>query len=224
MKITGKASIDLGKYRNSIKKRVEKMKTAAGDKIAARLVEEVDERIPNDGGWFKIYKDALRFNHEDDTWTVLGESDIELTQVPAATSLVNFSGRTASAAALSTFNPYPVDTIPPINGGITGNVTVVPASETEVMSHRERHASIQEQVKLAITRQGLSVTWAKRPIINGQVKADLKFLSKRLEHGLGGFPRVRHWSLAAGEAKRSAARWVRDDAQVMKDIEDAFKA
>ena len=224
MKITGRASIDLKKYQDSIKKRVRQVKSVIGDKVASSLVEEVRKRIPNQGGWFDIYKDALTFEEDTNTWTVKAETDIELTQVPAQQSLINFSGPSAAAGVLSSFNPFPVDTIPPINGGFNADITVLAASYEEVMSHRERHSDLQAEISAALSRQGLSVNWTERPVINGKVVADLKFLSQRLEHGLGGFPRIPHWSAAVAEAARSAHKWVSQDSKATKDIGSSLRA
>lgn len=224
MKIIGIASIDLKKYRDSVKERIEQVKTVVGDKVASKIVEEVRKRIPNQGGWFDIYRDALMFDHEGNTWDVRAETSVELTQVPAQNSLVNITGTTAGASILASFNPFTVDTIPPITGGITGEATVLPASNGEVMSHRERHAGIQGEIETALSRQGLSVDWTERAVINGKVIADLKFLSKRLEHGLGGYPRIPHWGAAVAAAERYSDKWVSRDANVSKVIEGAFRA
>jgi hypothetical protein len=224
MKITGKASIDLKKYQDSVKERIQQVKSVVGEKIASNLADEVKKRIPNQGGWYDIYKEAIFFDEEKETWTVKAESDVELTQVPAQQSLVNFSGASAAAAVLSSFNPFPIDTIPAIAGGINADQMVLAASYGEVMSHRERHASIQGEITTALSGRGMSVNWSERPVINGKVVADLKFLSQRLEHGLGGFPRIPHWSAAVGEAERSSQKWVSQDSKVTKDVESSFRA
>lgn len=224
MRITGRASIDLKKYQKSIKERLQQVKSVVGEKVASKIAEEVRNRIPNQGGWFDIYKEAIFFDEEDGVWKVKAESEVELTQVPAQKSLVNFSGSSAAAAVLSSFNPFPIDTIPAVVGGIRGDQTVLVASVEEVMSHRERHASIQSEITAALSRQGVSVNWSERPVINGKVVADLKFLSKRLEHGLGGFPRIPHWVAAIAEAERSSQKWVSQDTLVTKDVDSSFRA
>lgn len=224
MRISISSSVDISKYKSSIHNRMKSVKSIIGDKISSHLVDEVKSRIPNEGGWFDIYRGSIKFHHQGDLWSVIGEADVELTQVPANKSLAFFSGSSRSAAALAAFNPYPIDTIPPVNGGITGDVRIVSASIGEVMAHRERHADSQKDIASALSRQGLSVDWSERPIINGKVVADLRFLSKRLEHGLGGFPRVPHWTPATRSAERNAESLVNGDANVSVAIEKAFKA
>jgi len=224
MKITGKFNRKPSRYRRDIKKRLVKVRKAIGDKISASLVEEVRSKIPDQGGWFDIYRDAIRFDEDDGRWVVLGETSIELTQVPAETSLIVFSGNSPTIAALIPFNPFPVDTIPPVNGGITGTATVLASSKAEVMVHRERHADMMSDVEDSLRSQGHSINWSERPIINGEVLADLRFLSKRLEHGLGGFPRVPHWNPAKASARRKAGSWVQNDPKVINKIRDALSA
>lgn len=226
MKVTGRASIDLSAYRASINTRIDQVRKSVAKQMAAGLSEEVHKRIPDGPGWLQIYRDAIKFQEgeEKGVWEVVGEAQIVLTQVPAAKSLAFFEGMTGLATVLKSFNPWPIDTILAIQGGITADLVVRPASETETMTHRHRHAASQTEIKSKLESIGAVLLPYDRPEINGKIVADLKFLSLRLEHGLGGFPRVPHWSAAVAQGKRRGDKWVTGDEATKRAVKDAFSA
>ena len=211
------------KYRESVDARVKKAKSAVGRKLSEKIRDEVLRRIPPGGGWLKIYRDAMTFVEEDGTWKVLAEADVELTQVPADKSLVYFDGSSTVAAVLKSFNPWPVDTIPAISGGISATVSVLAASEAEVMEFRSRKLTQASSIDAALNSIGVTVKPYDRPVINGSVTADLRFLSRRLEFGLAGYPRVPHWTPAAAEARRSGETWIAQDQRAKDEIREAFE-
>lgn len=225
MKISGKFSKNLNNLRSTMKKRVSAARTAMGDSIARRVVEEVLSNIPNKDGWFKIYRDAISFERNEDTgtWVVQGEADIDLTTVDAETSLASFAGGNPFASILAQGNLWPIDVIPNLTGGINATLTIKAANATEISARREFFSLNLGAFHNALADAGAKVNENKRAIVNGRVIADLVFLSKRLEYGLGGFEKSAHWRPAYIKAKRDGDKWVLADDKAQAEIQKAFE-
>ena len=170
---------------------------AATRELASKLRDRVKAMIPDGGGWYDIYRDAIRLTEiNPDLYEVSASvSAMEFGKIDAATSLIWLTGGDTVSQALSQYNPWTLDTIPAIKKGMTCELMVRPASESEANFWRRKRLSERGKVELLIRRVGETVDpVAEMPKINGRVMADVPFLALRLEHGLGGFPRIPIWS------------------------------
>lgn len=197
-------------FRRDVHKRARAAATAAGRAIAKGIQEDVQERIPKGEKWLDLYRDAIKFleNDKKDEWAIAGLSRTKLTTVPAESTQIKIGGSNPIAIEMAKHNPWTVDTLPPISGGIPAEAEVRPASPAEMDGHRRRLREVYADLVSKITKLGATVTDGVKPSINGKVFIDLVFLQMRLEHGLGGFPRVPHWLKTARAAKNQAPRWV----------------
>lgn len=199
----------------SIRKRLDSLKTsipaaakaaseATSRALAEKLAARIRELIPDEGGWYDIYRSGVQLieitpgRYEITTnLTQLGFDQIE-----AATTLLWFSGGDDVGRMLGADNPWTVDTIPSIRGGFSADIVVRPGSEGEVDFHRRRQRANQAAVSLMLERLSRPVDPNGLPVVNGRVMADVPFLARRLEHGLGGFPRTQIWGRVPAEVAR----------------------
>lgn len=205
-------TIDDGNLRRDLDRLRETIPNAAqeaGRKQAWRLIQELRDRvvemIPDRGGWYDLYKASIKVNklsedHFELTTTI---AEIEYSTIDAEESLIWLSGGEPSTRILSQHNPWTLDTIPSIVDGITANLLVRPASPREVEHHRASRLADLPTIKKAL--KAVDATMQEfdpyLPKINGRVMADVPFLAKRLEYGLGGFPRTPIWSRINREAE-----------------------
>jgi hypothetical protein len=166
----------------------------AGAMISARLADEVRKKIPSGGGWLDIYRDAIEYIElGKGNYGILGVAEVSFTNLEAETTLLWFQGGDQASQVLAQYNPWPIDALPAVKGGIASDALVKPASESEVTHHRQRIAGSLSSIVALIARVGANVDPNGLVSINGQVFADLDFMARRLEFGLGGFPKVPHW-------------------------------
>ena len=193
LQISGKASIDLKRLNKTLESRLEGAATAVTKSLADYMARSVRDKIPEEGGWLDLYRDSLKFVKVDAlTWAVLGEADIELTTVPAERTLLEFVE--SDYPIMVQLSPWAIDAIPAVVNGYRGKFVVKAASEDEVKERRAAALQDIDGIKDRLEGQGARVEDFGIPKINGVVVADLAFLSKRLEYGLGGYPRVPHWN------------------------------
>jgi hypothetical protein len=218
--------IDDGSMRKqmaSLKTSIPAAAKAAGEastkKLAERLAARIRELIPNKDGWYDIYRSGVQLveispgAYEISTnFTQLGFDKIE-----AATSLLWFSGGDDVSQLLGADNPWTVDTIPSIVGGFSSDIIIRPGSESEVDFHRRKQRANAASITLMIERLGRQVSANALPAVNGRVMADVPFLARRLEYGLGGFPRTQIWGRLPTEASN-----IGDDKDVHSAGDDAF--
>ena len=129
-------------------------------------------------------------------WGVGGMAELQFSQMEAESTLLWFQEGDDSAAVLAQYNPWTIDMLPAVDGGIYSDALVRPGSESEVQHHRERLAGSTKSIKVLLERVGKKTDDAQLPKINGRIYADLDFLARRLEFGLGGFDRTPHWGTA----------------------------
>lgn len=171
--------------------------------VAKRVAEKVKDRIPSGGGWLDIYRESIQFVElEPGAFGVSGVAEVPFSYLEAEQTLLWFQQGDTTAQILGQYNPWVIDAIPAVQGGIFSDVLVRPASESEVRHHRERLSGQLTSINMLLDRAGVSVEANGLPMLNGKVYADLDFMSRRLEYGLGGFPRVPHWGPAVADAER----------------------
>lgn len=206
-------SIDDGELRKSIesmKVTIPAAAEAAGrmdlKELAEKLAQRVRDMIPDDGGWFDIYRESIQYVEiNPDHYEVEAQvTEMKFGSVEADSSLLWFSGgdeiaRLLAAGAPVYGNPWTVDTLPSVAGGITSDLIVRPASESEVDHHRRRQRNNISYYKVMLNRIGKPLQENELAIINGRVLADVPFLVRRLEYGLGGFPRTPIWGRLEAE-------------------------
>lgn len=205
-------TIDDGNLRRDLdrlQKTIPNAAQEAGREQAWKLIQELRDRvvemIPDKGGWYDLYKDSIKVNKLDDdhfelTTTI---SQINYSTVDAETSLIWISGGDTASRILSQHNPWTLDTIPAIDGGLTADILVRPASVGEVEHYRASRLADLPSLKdplEAVDAKMLKFD-PELPKVNGRVMADVPFLAKRLEYGLGGFPRTPIWSRINREAE-----------------------
>lgn len=174
-------------------------------KLLEELRDKVIEMIPDLGGWYDLYKKSIKINklsddHYELTTTI---AEIHYGNINAETSLIWISGGDEASRLLAQSNPWTLDTIPAIDGGMSANMLVRPASEREVGHHRASRLADLPPLKKSLNTIGAKMLKfdSELPKINGRITADVPFLAKRLEYGLGGFPRTPIWSRITREAE-----------------------
>ena len=201
-------------FQREVKRRARAAATVAGRAVAKGIQEDVQKRIPRGEKWLDIYRDAIKYleNEEGNEWAVAGLSRVtKLTMVPAESSQIMFFGKEPVSRVMEKYGPWTVDMIPSISGGHRGYAVVRVASSGEVDAHRNRLREIFPTIKSQL--EGKGATLLDDPftrLAEGTYFYDLVFLQMRLEHGLGGFPRVPHWLKTARAAKNQAPAWVAD--------------
>jgi hypothetical protein len=214
---------DIQHFKKSIPKAAEAGGRAALQELAERLRDRVRAMIPDDGGWYDIYRESIELveinpDHYELTTKI---HEVTFGKVEADSSLIWISGGDSVANVLSQYNPWSLDTIPAIKDGLNCELVVRPASESEVEFHRRRQLHQRVTVEKVVERLGKIVypLDAELPSINGRILADVPFLARRLEHGLGGFPRTPIWSRIDAEGNILAK-----DEAVQKQGHDKFAA
>lgn len=192
---------------------------ASTKRLAEKMAAQIRRLIPKKGGWYDIYRNGVQLieitpgQYEITTnFTRLGFDKIE-----AATTLLWFSGGDDVARLLSADNPWTVDTIPSVNGGFSSDIIIRPGSEAEVDFHRKKQGANMAATIAMLQRIGRQVSPSGLPTVNGRVMADVGFLARRLEYGLGGFPRTQIWGRMPADAANYA-----NDTDVADAGDDAF--
>jgi len=208
-------------FKREVQRRVRAAATIAGRAIADGVRDTVLTRIPPGEKWLDLYREAIQYleSRDHDAWAVAGLSPTALTTVPAESTQIKIKGGIDAhvvANILAQHNPWTVDTLPAVSGGIPGEAEVRPASVSEMDSHRQRLAAVLAAVIDQLQAAGAQIT-GDFPEVSGQVFIDLVFLQMRLEHGLGGFPRVPHWLPAARQAANRAREWVGAEQRAIED-------
>ena len=175
-------------------------------KLIESLKERVVDMIPDKGGWYDIYKKSIKINriNADQYELTTTISEISYSSIDAETSLLWLTGSDTAAQILSQFSPWTLDTIPALGGdGLVANLLVRPGSEQEVNTFRTRRLSDRAEILRRLEQIDVDVLKfdSTLPKINGRVMADVPFIAKRLEYGLGGFPRTPIWSRITHEAE-----------------------
>lgn len=198
------------------------VRTVVGRTVAHEILDDVRRRVANGTGWLKIYRDALQFWESTDgtNWMVLGYLEVPLNEFPAETSLATIGAGDEASLAMAAFNPWPIDMIPPVSGGYNASLTVRQASAREVENERNRIHSLYRTITGLIEDKLLTGDALLK--INGKVEADISFLGKRLELGLGGLPRVPHW-LPARLAVERKMRQISTARDTVKAVDDALR-
>lgn len=178
----------------------------ATEKIAYRLRDRIRDLIPDKGGWYDLYKNSIKVVRlgDDHFEIVTTVAEIKYGDILADSSLIWISGAGAVADILSQTNPWTLDTIPALNGkGLEADLLVKPTNDFDVAKIRAKRLKDLPMVKARINETESQVLDfdAELPKFKGKVTADVPFLAKRLEYGLGGFPRTPIWSRLAYEAK-----------------------
>ncbi|MGE3483749.1 MAG: hypothetical protein AB7L09_03335 [Nitrospira sp.] len=205
-------TIDDGDLRRDLDQLKETLPNAAQEagnlqlkKLMEKLKERVIEMIPDKGGWYDLYKKSIKVNELDDdhfelTTTV---TQIEYGNIDAERSLIWITGSEDATRIIAQYNPWTLDTVPAITGGLTADLLIRPASESEANTFRTKRLAdlddVEERLK-AINVKMLAFDQTL-PKINGRITADVPFLAKRLEYGLGGFPRTPIWTRISAEAE-----------------------
>ena len=193
--------------KKSIPKAALEASRAGVHKVAEKLRQQIISSIPDEGGWYDLYKDSIVINvlDEDNVEVTTTINNISYGQIDASDSLIWISGPNAVAQFLGLQNPWPLDMIPALGDGLTADLLVRPASEREVENHRSRLMLDRGRIVSVLTQTYNEVVLEfdpELPNINGKIVADVPFLAKRLEYGLGGFPRVPVWSMADASFNR----------------------
>lgn len=188
---------------------------AAAEHIGRTLAEQtrqlVADGLPATGGWYAIYRAAIRaFEDDGVSWLIAGSGPVPDAAVPANSTLLTFSGGDPIADVLVPYNPWTADALPPIAGGYSTTITASAASPDAVSQERRRLVTLLPVVLQALTAAGARVLPdGSSVIINGDLYTDVVYLATRLETGADGFPKIPVWERAAKALPRKAPAWVR---------------
>lgn len=180
----------------------------AGRAISEGIRQEVLKKIPRGEKWLDLYRNALTFLESKDgtSWAVAGISPTKLTYLPAETTQLRLTGEGPIADVVRP-HIWTVDTLPSIAGGYRLSAVIRPASKGEMDSHRKKLEKLLPDIRKKLKEAGATLD-SGFPHIKGKQVIDVRFLQLRLEHGLGGFPRIPHMKPAARVAKNNSAKWV----------------
>jgi len=194
-----------------VAERLDAARRLAAQTIVDEIAETVRDLIPHKGAWFDIYREAVVYfsTKDGDLWAASGLWPKEYSAFPADTTLIEFIGPIdAIGNALVSYNPWTVDQLPAINGGIQTQAHARPASTTQVNSERERLIDAKPSILEVLAQAGATLALGESPTIQGKIYADVAFMANALEHGLAGLPRTPHWIKALRLTKNDARRWV----------------
>jgi len=205
------SNIKSNDLRKEIQSRLKRAATVAGRAASHRVAEEVRRRIPNRGGWYLIYRDAIDYKEDPSElrWTVDGLADVKLSALPADETLVDFEGKDQPGAVLQPYNPWPLDLIPTLVGGYKDSIVTRMAGEGAAEAARERITPLLEIIRTQLADIGADLgNDATILVIGGKIYADIAFLARRLELGYSGFPHIPHWSIAIANARSDMGKWL----------------
>jgi len=179
---------------------------AATQEFAKRLLRRVQDMIPNKGGWYDIYRRSIKLIKTDEGWELTTTiKELAPEEIPAESSVAYITPADSkdkvavSVAALlsqAKHNPWTMDTIPALYGGLPANLRIEPASVSEVEHFRKLRLAELPSLFHSIRSLGGNIFKfdAPLPVIKGRVVADVPFLALRLEYGYGGFPQTPIWA------------------------------
>ena len=208
MKITlddGAVRRDIKHLRDRLVPAAKEASLAATREFAERLRKRVQDMIPDKGGWYDIYKRSIKLTEtKEGFWeltTIVRE--IKPAKIPAEASLIWIAAKESAnptatnvARLLSQHNPWSLDTIPAVRGGVPADLFIKPASVGEVEHYRRQRLAERKTIERRIREMGGNVLEfdAEHPRISGRVLADVPFLALRLEYGYGGFAKTPIWA------------------------------
>lgn len=200
--------------RKAIARNLHNAQKMAAREVVRKVEGLVVDKIPNHG-WYRIYRQAIRYFHSarGTQWLVSGLWPAPLTEFPAETTLILFDSRAfvgITATVGNVFvkgNPWPIDQIPAISGGITLDVIARPATKSDVQKRREALQREMPDIIKGIQDAGGQIV-DEFPIISGRTYADIVYMAKALEHGLAGLQRIPHWHAAYREAQNKKGEWI----------------
>lgn len=204
-----KRSIKPSDLRSQIASRLRSAAEVIGETVANRTTEEVRKRIPAKGGWYNIYRNAINYKNNGLRWRVDGLAEINFSEIPAATSLIEFSGEDQVGLVMEPYNPWPLDIIPPISGGYRDTIITKLAAEGAVEEERNRILPLMEIIKQGLITEGAVLEDESALLrINGRVYADIAHMARNVELGYSGYPHIRHWSIAIAKLRSDMGKWL----------------
>jgi len=214
---------NISKIIPTIKRAVGALQKDISLNLAEKIREEVVNKIPDKGGWYKIYRESIKVIEDNNTIKVVGKPEVSMTTLPAAETVLFIEGVGGIAAVLQVYNPWPIDMLPAIQGGVTVSVRAVPSSLKETNTLREELYPQMGKIRTELENAGATIVENGMPKINGKIYVDMGFLSKRLEFGIGPFPPIPHWRPAINKAKSLMNDIIKDSKSLNKEIEKGLK-
>ena len=196
---------DLEHLKERVPAAAEEASLAATKEFGEQLRRRVISMIPDKGGWYDIYKSSIVLNEvKPGHWeltTIIRE--LSPAAIPAETSLIWLATKRTAKADLAAAvvmiaanNPWTIDSIPAVAGGLPADAIIKPASPGEVEHFRRRR--LLDRKVLDSRLKGIPVKILdfdpELPTVDGRVLADVPFLALRLEYGYGGFSKTPIWS------------------------------
>jgi len=204
-------------------RRVNDVQRAVARRITDNVAETVRHSIPNLGGWYRIYRDAINYYATSDgrSWIATGLCPRKRDDFPADTTLIFFERREGDdvSGLLHSYNPWTIDRLPSLLGGIQADSKARPASETEVTAQRDRLLQAAEAIKAQLTETGATFS-TDLPKIQGKIYADVNFMALALERGLAGIRRAPHWTRALRHVQQNSDQIVLPISSQVQEIMD----
>lgn len=192
-------------------RRVNDAQRLVAKKITQNTADFVRDVIPRLGGWYDIYRDAIKYYATSDgvLFAASGYYPRKTGDYPADTTLIFFERRERDnvSAVLHARNPWTIDKLPSLLGGIQLDAKARPAAEAEVKAQRQRLIDAESEIKEQITSAGGRFS-DELPEIKGKVYADVNFMAIALERGLAGLRRVPHWTSALRRVQQDAGSMI----------------
>ena len=211
---------DIAKLINELPGRIQAVGVHLGRTIAKNALELVKKKLTSGGEWIGTYRNAIQaFESSDSTQFVV--AGFNATPAPPAnseTTLVVIAQpesadpiSAAIAQVMIPYNPWTIDTLPPIGESYYGLIQTHGAAAVE--TERARLRGLVALVSGALETAGatlLTGAAGTKSKINGTFYTDIVWLAKRLEIGAGGFPKRPHWKPAGNATAKSGLAWGRD--------------
>jgi len=196
------------RFKQEVEDRVEAANAEIGRQFARNTARVARAQLPT-GGWFSIYREAIDFFESPDgkQWAAAGLWPQSFSTFPGDSTIVEFAGTSPVARVMAARNPWPMDSIPAVTGGYRATAKTKHGSPSELDHHRDRISGVLATVKLELAEAGVVLAPGTFPVIAGAVYADIAWFALRLEHGLGGLPRIPVWARTFAQLKREATQW-----------------
>lgn len=200
-----------------------------------KFIEMITENISKDTEWKKQYIDSFEMKEFDDLepfqegFAITASMSDDLQNIDAGRTLFLFrkvegmTGVARLSSLMNQYNPWTMETIPPIEGGsgyaMPTVIRRVTKSEVEEISGKKKSDNTPTSVADQIEEMGYSVDWNISPKIEGELYWDIPWMALRAEFGAGFLAPDMHWRNTISKFKRSIIKDIENSAKIQEAFE-----